>query len=191
MFSRINPRPLSIWDFLSPLTLAALPCVLLSALAYSIVFLLAGVLIILVIPQLFVEKFGLNTEQIGLNFIGILIGTILGEQIGGRMSDSWMFRRQHQRGEKKADPEFRLWFSYPGYLLSIIGVVVFLVQIERASDSWNVTPIVGAGIAAAGNQIVTTVLITYAVDCYRDEAASVGVFITFFRQTLGFIGPFW
>lgn len=43
----------------------------------------------------------------------------------------------------------------------------------------------------AGNQIVTTVLITYAVDCYREEASSVGVFITFVRQIWGFIGPFW
>ena len=50
----------------------------------------------------------------------------------------------------------------------------------------------GAGIAAAGNQIVTTVLITYAVDSHHpQEAGSVGVFITFVRQIWGFIGPFW
>lgn len=49
----------------------------------------------------------------------------------------------------------------------------------------------GAGIAAAGNQIVTTVLITYAIDCYPEEAGSIGVFITLVRQTWGFIGPFW
>lgn len=42
-----------------------------------------------------------------------------------------------------------------------------------------------------GNQIITTVLVTYAVDCYRTDAASVGVFITFVRQIWGFIGPFW
>ena len=34
-------------------------------------------------------------------------------------------------------------------------------------------------------------MITYAVDCYREEAASVGVFITFVRQIWGFLGPFW
>ena len=38
---------------------------------------------------------------------------------------------------------------------------------------------------------MTTVFITYAVDCYKPEAASVGVFITFVRQIWGFIGPFW
>jgi hypothetical protein len=29
------------------------------------------------------------------------------------------------------------------------------------------------------------------VDCYPDEAGSIGVFITFVRQIWGFIGPFW
>lgn len=106
------------------------------------------------------------------------------------MSDQWMLRRQ-RRTEKAVQPEFRLWLSYIGYLLAICGVVVFLVRIGQASDQWNITPIIGAGIAAAGNQIVTTVLITYAIDCYREEAASIGVFITFVRQTWGFIGPFW
>jgi hypothetical protein len=41
----------------------------------------------------------------------------------------------------------------------------------------------GMDLAAGGKQIVTTVMTTYAVDCYRDEATSVGVFINFVRQT--------
>lgn len=68
---------------------------------------------------------------------------------------------------------------------------MFFVQLDRASDTWNVTPVVGTGIAAAGNQIVTTVMITYAVDCYPEDAAGIGVFVTLVRQTWGFIGPFW
>lgn len=143
------------------------------------------------IPQLFVEKFHLNAEQIGLQNISIILGTLIGEQLGGTLSDGWMWRRQRKMKERMVQPEFRLWLSYIGYLLVICGVIVFLIQIKQADARWNITPIIGAGIAAAGNQIVTTVLITYAVDCYRDEAASIGVFITFVRQELGFIGPFW
>jgi hypothetical protein len=93
---------------------------------------------------------------------------------------------------RRPAPEFRLWLAYIGILLTICGGVVVLVRIQQAPDGhWNVTPIVGAGIASAGNQIVTTVLITYAVDCYPDEAGSIGVFITFVRQIWGFLGPFW
>ena len=189
-FKRIDHTPLKFWEFIEPLSLINRPCIFLPAAAYAMVFLLAGVLITIEIPQLFVEKFHLNTQQVGLQNISIIVGSLIGEQVGGIMSDQWMLRRQHKT-KKAVQPEFRLWLSYIGYLLAICGVVVFLVRIEQASDQWNVTPIIGAGIAAAGNQIVTTVLITYAIDCYREEAASIGVFITFVRQIWGFIGPFW
>lgn len=154
------------------------------------VFLLAGVLISIEIPQLFVEKFHFNTQQVGLQNLSIIIGSLLGEQIGGIASDQWMLWRQ-RKISKAPRPEFRLWLSYIGYLLTICGIVVFLVRIEQASNHWNITPDIGAATAAVGNQIVTTVLITYAVDCNRQEAASIGVFITFVRQIWGFIGPFW
>ena len=155
------------------------------------IFLFGSVMITVEIPQLFGKKFHFNTQQLGLQFLGTIVGSVIGEQIGGVLSDFWMNRRS-RKIHAHPPPEFRLWLSYIGYLLTIIGVVVFLVQIQNAPAlHWNVTPIIGAGIAGAGNQIVTTVLITYAVDCYREEAASVGVFITFVRQIWGFIGPFW
>lgn len=185
-FRRIDHTPIKLWDFVRPLTLAARPCVLIPAVAYSMVFCLAGVLPTIEIPQIYVEEFHFNTQQVGLQNISFIVGTLLGEQVGGFASDWWMTRR---RG--KPAPEFRLWLSYIGYLLAIGGIIIFLVRLQEAGEHWNVTPTVGAGIAAAGNQIVTTVLITYAVDCYREKAASIGVFITFVRQTWGFIGPFW
>src|SRR5205807_6566485 len=131
------------------------------------------------------------SQQLGLQFLGLVIGSIIGEQIGGHTSDLWMRRRAKMTAGKPA-PEYRLWLSYAGYLLTICGIVVFLVRIQQAPEGkWNVTSVVGAAIAAAGNQIVTTVLITYAIDCYHEEAASIGVFISFVRQIWGFIGPFW
>jgi hypothetical protein len=162
------------------------------ACAYAMVFLFASVLTTVEIPQLFAQKFHFNPQQLGLQFLGLIIGSVIGEQIGGYASDLWMRGRAKRIAPRRPPPEFRLWLSYGGILLTIAGMVVFLVRIEQApTGHWNVTPIIGAGIAAAGNQIVTTVLITYAVDCYPDEAGSIGVFITFVRQTWGFIGPFW
>jgi len=72
----------------------------------------------------------------------------------------------------------------------IVGLVVFCVQVDKL-QTYNVTPIVGIAIAAFGNQIITTVLVTYAVDCHHEHAASIGVFINLVRSTWGFIGPFW
>lgn len=189
-FGRIDPTPFRVWDFIHPLTLVMRPSVVIPACAYSMVFLLTGVLITVEIPQLFQEQFGFNAQQLGLQFIGLIVGSIIGEQLGGVLSDKWMKIRS-RKIHRNPDPEYRLWLSYIGFILSIVGYVVFLVRTEQAGKHWNITPIIGAAIAAAGNQIVTTVLITYSVDSNIDEAASVGVFITFVRQIWGFIGPFW
>lgn len=40
-------------------------------------------------------------------------------------------------------------------------------------------------------QIVTTVLVTYCVDCHVEHSASIGVFVNVVRSTWAFIGPFW
>lgn len=190
-FRRIDPTPITFYDFVEPFTHAAHPCVLLPALAYAMEFLWTSIMITVEIPQLFPELFGFNTQQNGLQMIAVIVGTVIGEQIGGRMSDLWMSTRRRKLGGRNPPPETRLWLSHFGFALCIIGLVVFLVQLYYAGNTWNVTPLVGAGICSAGNQIVTTVLVTYAVDCYRSDAASVGVFITFVRQIWGFIGPFW
>jgi hypothetical protein len=154
-------------------------------------FLFASVLITVELPQLFGAKFEFNSQQLGLQFLGLIVGSVIGEQLGGSLSDYWMNRRAKTTGHKPA-PEYRLWLSYIGFILSIVGVVVFLVQTQNAAPKhWNITPVIGIAIAGAGNQIITTVLITYAVDCHQEESASVGVIITLVRQIWGFIGPFW
>ncbi|KAK9443288.1 benzoate 4-monooxygenase cytochrome P450 [Metarhizium brunneum] len=188
-FRRIDPSPITIWDFLHPLTLAAHLRVALPAILYSMVFLWGSVMTTFEIPQIFPERFHLDTQQVGLQFISVLVGTIIGEQLGGTLSDRWMLLGRQKTG-KQQRPEFRLWLSYIGHLLTIAGTVVFFVQLSKA-QTWNVTPLLGAGISAGGNQIVTTIMITYAVDCYPHDAAAVGVFILLVRQTWGFIGPFW
>ena len=161
------------------------------AVAYAMTFLFGSVLITVELPQLFGQKFGFNAQQLGLQFLGIIIGSVIGEQLGGSLSDYWMNRRTRKTGVKP-QPEYRLWLSYAGFILTIVGVVVFLVRTQQAPEHhWNITPVIGIAIAGVGNQIVTTVLITYTVDCYQEESASIGVFITFVRQIWGFIGPFW
>lgn len=154
-------------------------------------FLFCSVLVTVELPQLFGEKFHFNDQQLGLQFLGLIIGSVIGEQLGGILSDTWMNHRAKKIGRAPA-PEFRLWISYPGFMLGIIGMIVFLVRTAQAPElQWNITPVIGIAFAGGGNQIITTVLITYAVDCHPQESASIGVFITFVRQMWGFIGPFW
>lgn len=98
-----------------------------------------------------------------------------------------------RRGGKTPRPEFRLWVSYLGYAAVIVGLVIFCVQTrDLAPQGYNVSPIAaGQAIAMFGNQVITTVLITFAVDCQPSDGAAVGTFINMSRMTLGFLGPFW
>ena len=187
-FGKIGPVPLRASDFWSPFTLFAYPNILIPAVSYAVVFNFASVLLTVEIPQIITPKFGFNTQQIGLQFIGLIIGSVVGEVIAGVGSDWWMRSKAARLGRsRKPDAEWRLWVSYPGFLTVIVGLIVFTVQVDSIK-SYNVTPIVGIAIAAFGNQIVTTVLVTYAVDCHHEHAASIGVFINIIRNTWGFIG---
>lgn len=187
-FGKIGPNPITLQDFTTPLTLFAYPSIVIPTVAYSIVFNFASVLATVEIPQIFTPKFGFNAQQIGLQFIGIIIGSVLGEQLGGRGSDLWMGRLKRP-GARLASPEYRLWMSYAGFATAICGLVVFLVQVDRI-HSYNVSPIVGLAISAFGNQIITTVLVTYTIDCHHEHSASIGVFINLVRSSWGFIGMF-
>ena len=190
-FRRIDPTPFTALEFIEPLFLVTSASAIFPAFAYAMIFLFGSVMITVEIPQLFVPKFGLDAQEIGLQFIGIIIGSIIGEQIGGFFSDYWMNAKKRKIG-RQPRPEHRLWLSYPGILLTIVGAIVFLIQINNAhKGQWNVTPLVGTAFAASGNQIVTTTLVTYIVDTHQDQSSNVGVFITFVRQMWGFIGPFW
>lgn len=182
-FRRIDPAQLRLYEFIQPLSLARYASIAIPTIAYSIVFGFCSVLLTVEIPQLFLPKFGFNAQQIGLQFLGIIIGSIIGEQLGGRLSDLWM-RRIGGRKETSPSPEFRLWLVYAGFLLAMVGLIVFGVRFEQAKpDHWNVTPIIGIAIAAVGNQIVTTVLVTYAIDCHIEHSASIGIFVNVVRQT--------
>jgi hypothetical protein len=190
-FKRIDPTPLTLVEFIQPMFLFRYTSIWIPTVAYSIVFGFCSVLLTVEIPQLFLPKFGLNPQELGLQFLGIMIGLVIGEQFGGRISDLWMNKRAQKLG-RRPPPEYRLWLSYVGFLLAMVGLILFSVRLQQATTGkWNITPIIGIAISAVGNQIVTTVLVTYAIDSYVEHSSSIGVFINVVRSTWAFLGPFW
>ncbi|KAI9739774.1 MAG: hypothetical protein M1834_006494 [Cirrosporium novae-zelandiae] len=175
-FGRIDYTPLRGRDFYGPVFLSRYLSALIPAISYAIVFGFTCVMLTVEIPQLYTPKFGFNAQQIGLQFIAMIIGTIIGEQFSGPLSDFLMNRQAKKLGYRPA-PEYRLWASYLGFLSVIVGLIVFGVKLDQLPlMEYNVSPTIGIGICAFGNQIVTTVLITYVVDCHQDSAASIGPF---------------
>jgi MFS family permease len=191
-FKRIDPTPFKAIEFIEPLFMARHMSMLLPSVAYSIVFGFTSVFLTVEIPQIFLPKFHFNAQQIGLQFLGMIIGSVIGEQLAGPLSDLWMrqAKARHLKRNQSSfvKPEHRLWLSYFGYLLAMVGLIVFGVRTAQAKENhWNVTPIIGIAIAAVGNQVVTTIVTTYMVDTHQSQSSSVGVFVNVVRQTCKYL----
>ncbi|OQE35515.1 hypothetical protein PENCOP_c013G07552 [Penicillium coprophilum] len=185
---RLDPRPFELQSFITPLFLGRYPRILIPGIAYGVEFAYANIAIIVETPLIFGEKFHFNAQQVGYQFVSIIIGSVIGEQVSGPMSD-W-FLRVLQRRKGHTIPADRLWLSYIGYGTVFTGLLVWGFQLEKAT-TWNVTPCIGMAIAAFGNQVLTTILISFAVDSHKEHSASIGVFINLCRQIYGFCGPFY
>lgn len=183
---RIDPRPIQLRNFFEPLFLGRFPRILIPGVAYGIEFAYANIAIIISTPLIFGEKFHFNAQQIGYQFVAVIIGSVIGEQLSGPMSDWFLKYRQRQKGH--TIPADRLWLSYIGFGTIFAGLLVWGFQLEKAA-TWNITPCIGMAIAAFGNQVLTTILIAFAVDSHKEHAPSIGVFINFCRQLYGFVSP--
>ncbi|PLB47492.1 MFS general substrate transporter [Aspergillus steynii IBT 23096] len=185
---RLDARSLRMREFIEPIFLCRYYAVLIPAVAHSIVFCYGNIALIVEMPIAFGEKFAFDAQQIGLQFIAIIIGCLLGEQLSGPLSDWFLRGLSKRRGYTR--PADRLWLSYIGFGTVVAGLLTWGFQLDKAT-SWNVTPCIGAAIASFGNQIITTILISFAVDSYKEQSTNVGVCINLFRHIYGFIGPFY
>ncbi|KAJ5350676.1 hypothetical protein N7541_008403 [Penicillium brevicompactum] len=185
---KISSRSLRPLDIVAPFSLASHPRILIAAFAHAITFCYANIAIIVEMPIAFGEKFHFDAQQIGLQFIAIIIGCVLGEQISGPMCDWFMERIRKTRGH--SCPADRLWLSYIAFATIFAGLLTWGFQLQHAT-TWNVTPCVGAAIASFGNQMQTTILTTFAVESNKERASQVGVFVNVCRQIYGFLGPFY
>ncbi|KAJ5725005.1 uncharacterized protein N7483_006362 [Penicillium malachiteum] len=186
---RLAKRKLSWYDFVAPLTLAKSPRILVTACAHAITFCYGNIALIVEMPIAFGEKFNFSAQQIGLQFIAIIIGCVLGEQVSGPGSDWFLKRIRKSKGN--SHPSDRLWLAYIAFSTIIAGLLTWGFQLKKAGTVWNVTPCVGAAIASFGNQMQTTILTTFAVESEKERASEVGVFVNVCRQIYGFLGPFY
>lgn len=189
-FRRINPAPLTLADFVRPYTLLFEPEVILAGASYAVVFAYTSVLLTVETPQLFGEKFHFGPQQIGYQFIALIIGAVIGEQFGGRFSDFVINRRSKSAGYRV--PEMRLIAAWPAYLLSCAGLIIYGVILEQTPAlHWNVKPLIGSAIASFASQIITTVLVTFAIESHLKRASEVSIILTCIRQTYAFVSPFY
>lgn len=182
---RLDPRPLTAYHFIVPLLASRHPRVIIPIIAQTIVFCYGNIALIVEMPIAFGDKFQLDEQQVGLQFIGIIIGCLMGEQLAGPTSDWFLRVIDKRKGSHR--PADRLWLSYIGFSTVICGLLVWGFQLDNASSTWNVSPLVGAAIASFGNQMIATILMTFSVDSHRELATDIGVCLSVYRQLYGFV----
>lgn len=185
-FRQISSEPLRFRDFLKPLAMIKYPRVVVATCAQAIFFCYGNIVLIVEMPIHFGEKFNFDAQQIGLQFIAIIIGCVLGEQLSGPLSD-WLLKF-FQRKKGYSRPADRLWLFYIAFSTFTAGLLTWGFQLQKAT-TWNVTPCVGAAIASFGNQMQTTILTTFAVESKKERSTDVGVFVSMLRQLYGFVSP--
>lgn len=194
-FGRINKAKFSWMEILEPYIWIKYLPVAVAALAHGMCNTLTSPGITIVLPKIYTEVYGLNAQQVGLQYIAMTIGLIIGEQVGGPLSDFMMKKHKFSRDKgnnERNQAEFRLWAGYLGFALVVCGVLVYGIMLSKAEKNhWTIVPDLGIAISAVGNQIVATVVITYAIDkMHVVNAGTVSNCIHQYRQLWGFIAPF-
>ncbi|KAG5419023.1 hypothetical protein I9W82_003742 [Candida metapsilosis] len=186
-----SAQPFSWKMFFRPFKQAANFNITIAVIAASVTFCYANIVLVVEMPQVMVPLFHLDAQQMSLQYISIIIGSIIGEILAGPLSDWWMKRSTAKRYGQRVIVD-RLWICYNGYILVIVGLLVWGIYLFKATPGhWSIKPLIGAAIAAAGNNIVATVITTFAIDNAPQNAGDIGLYINFVRSLYGFLGPFY
>jgi len=132
-------------------------------------------------PIVFVKIYGFNLGEMGLAFIGILVGAIL---VMPPLFTYQYFIQEKQFNENgEIKPELRL----PPALVGAFAIPICLFWFgwsSRASIHWMM-PIVGTGFFSFGAFLLFTSVMNYLTDAYPDHAASVLAGNDFMRSSFG------
>ncbi|KAG2184231.1 hypothetical protein INT44_009246 [Umbelopsis vinacea] len=136
-----------------------------------------------IIPTIYTEKFGLNTWQTGLSYLGAGVGNFLGTLIGGKLSDALLIRSRRLRGGAALLEDrltANLWPA--GFLFVPAGVLMFGWIGEYGVSVWGC--IVGFGIQCFGMSQVFSAGSAYLVDATPGRGASITAGANFLRMLL-------
>nr|QPF70305.1 major facilitator superfamily transporter [Lasiodiplodia theobromae] len=130
------------------------------------------------------EQYGFNTGTAGLTYLGIGIGSVIGQ---------WVYTVWGNRSVRRAlakgnfTPEKRLPLMFPGAAAMPIGLFWYGWTVEKHTH-W-IVPIIGTGFVGFGLMLIFMAPNTYLVDVYTLHAASAMAANTVLRSTFGAFIP--
>lgn len=146
--------------------------------------------------EVFQGQYGFSTNLVGLAFLGLGVGSLIGVFIYSATSDKYIARKAAEADklaeetgtEKKGmKPEYRLPLLPLGAVCIPIGLFIYGWPTE-SKVHW-IVPIIGTGLIGIGNILVFFSIQTYLVDAFTIYAASALASNTIIRSIVGGVLP--
>lgn len=138
----------------------------------------------------FQEQYGFPTNSVGLTFLGIGIGSLLGLFAIGAVSDRMV------KAKSKPRPDTPSGTMQPEYRLPPLVVGAFFIPAGLFLYGWSaqykthwIVPIIGTAFIGIGNIAVFMCIVSYLVDAFTTYAASALAANTVVRSIMGAILP--
>ena len=133
----------------------------------------------------FEGKYGFSQGSVGLTFLGIGVGSLIGLFLFGGSSDRIIKAMEKKKGVMK--PEYRLVPLTPGSTLIPIGLFIYGWTAQKGVH-W-IAPIIGTGFVGMGLIAIFMCVQTYMVDVFTIYAASAIAANTVLRSLMGAFLP--
>ena len=158
------------------------------ALVYGYLYLLFTTL-----TPVFEQKYHFSPSSVGLTYLGIGVGALLGVTVFGVMSDkllTYLVRRDIANGGNgEMKPEYRLPPLIPGSLTIPAGLFIYGWTAQFPDRVHWIAPIIGTSLVGFGMLATFMPIQMYLVDAFGVYAASAVAANTILRSAVGAVLP--
>lgn len=178
IFARSIVRPLKILIFS--------PIVLLMSIYVSINY---GIMYLFFTTMTFVFEgtYHFSSSSVGLAYLGMGVGLLVGMALVGKMSDVYIRRAQASPGGPTPEHRLELPLTMPGAVLLPIGIFIYGWTTDKGVH-W-IVPIICTSFIGLGNLTGMMTIQTYLVDAFTVHAASAIAANTVLRSIFGAFLP--
>ncbi|KAI1766321.1 major facilitator superfamily domain-containing protein [Hypoxylon sp. FL1150] len=175
-FTRAIERPLRLL-FFSPIGFI---CAIYMAVVYGYLYLMFTS-----ITEVFEETYHFSPNIVGLAFIGVGVGSLIGISVVGSTSDR-RIKKRAERGEE-IKPEDRITLVPLGGVLMPAGLFIY-GWTAQYHIHW-IVPEIGMAITGAGNMMIFMSFALYLIETFQIHSASALAANTFIRSIGGALLP--
>ena len=141
-------------------------------------------LLLTTFPVIFDQIYGFTPTELGLSFLGIGVGNIIGLAIFTLTSDRYIRYRASQGKLKPEDRLIHVILSGP-----LVAVGLFWYGWSAQAHTHWIVPIAGSSLIGMGNILFFTAIMGYLVDTFTEYAASAIAANTVLRSIGGTLLP--